>query len=246
MRKYGWIKDSLDARDYKFRVKAPVTLPAVVDLRNNASPIEDQSQIGSCTANAAAGIMEYLQLKNNKPLTDLSRLFIYYNTRLMQGTKDYDSGATIRTTIKSIVKYGACKETYWPYNINKYKSKPTQIAYKDGLKRQALTYQRLYTLNDMKSCLASGYPFEFGFSVYSSFDKIDKSGMMPYPDVKNEELEGGHAVCAFGYNDMNHTFIIRNSWGTDWGDQGYFYMPDTFISDPDMANDFWVVYTEEL
>src|SRR5574343_534123 len=130
MRKYGWIRDNLDARDYKFQLRAPLaTLPLVVDLRDKASPIEDQSQIGSCTANAAAGIMEYLQLKNNKPLTDLSRLFIYYNTRLLQGTTNFDSGATIRTTIKSIVKYCAAKESYWPYNINRYKSKPTQIAY---------------------------------------------------------------------------------------------------------------------
>src|SRR5574343_1257369 len=127
--KFGWLKDSLDARDHRFYLKEPVSLPSFVDLSHNASPIEDQKSIGSCTANAAAGIMEYLQLKNNKPLTDLSRLFIYYNTRLLQGTTNFDSGATIRTTIKSIVKYGAAKESYWPYNINRYKSKPTQIAY---------------------------------------------------------------------------------------------------------------------
>jgi C1A family cysteine protease len=245
---FGWIPDLPDHRDKVYMKKLSLLdLPKVVNLKEFCSPIEDQQDIGSCTANAAAGAMEYLQLKNGKTLTDLSRLFIYYNSRAVQGTTKYDSGASIRTTVKSIVKYGASAEKYWPYNVSKFKYKPTQIAYKDGMNRQVLTYERIETINQMKDALARGFPFQFGFTVYSSFmtDMVAKTGVADLP-VDGDRAEGGHAVLCVGYDDVTQRFLIRNSWGCRWGDGGYFTLPYKYLEDRNLSDDFWVVYTEEM
>jgi C1A family cysteine protease len=242
---FGWMPDLPDHRDYLFSAvrRAPVTLPPAVDLRPGCPPVEDQGALGSCTGNAIVGALEYLELKDKLPQVDLSRLFVYYNERVMEHTVKSDAGAQIRDGIKSVAKQGVCSEAKWPYVISKFTVKPTAACYKEALKHRIVEYHRLITLDDMRSCLAEGYPFVFGFTVYESFESqaVAKTGTVPMPR-KSERVLGGHAVLAVGYNDRQKRFIVRNSWGTGWGKQGYFTMPYAYLANPDLASDFWVVH----
>lgn len=239
--KYHWVKDKIDTRDHLYQL-TNAAQSSVVDLRKYCSTIEDQGNLGSCTGNAIAGAIELLHKRQNRTL-DISRLFIYYYERLFIGTINYDSGAYIRDGIKACYTYGAPTENLWPYNISKFKTVPSNPALLDAAKRKVTSYQRAVDFNQVIDAITSGYPVTIGFSVYSSFDSptVAKTGIMPYPDVNKERLLGGHAVLLVGYNKNNNTFIARNSWGTNWGDKGYFYMPFQVIQNNRMSSDFWVV-----
>jgi C1A family cysteine protease len=237
----GWIPDRPDHRDYLYRAIAPkVKLPSKIDLRNEDSPIENQGQLGSCTANALAGHLQFLEKMTGQTYKDLSRLFIYYNERAVEGTIGYDSGAMIRDGIKVLAKLGVCPELEWPYDIAQFTRKPTPACYKQGLKRRITSYHRLETLGDMLNCLAQGYPFVFGFTVYESFEslKVAQTGVVPMPK-KSEKVLGGHAVMALGYDQKLKRFIVRNSWGPQWGQAGYFTMPYAYFET--LASDFWTI-----
>ena len=239
--KYHWIKDKIDTRDHPYQLTG-ATQSNIVDLRQYCSSIEDQGKLGSCTGNAIAGAIELLHKRQNRTL-DISRLFIYYYERMFIGTVNYDSGAYIRDGIKACYTYGAPTENLWPYNISKFKMQPHKTAIVDALKRKVTSYQRALDFNQVIDSITSGYPVTIGFNVYSSFDSpaVAKTGFMPYPDVNKERLLGGHAVLLVGYNKDNNTFIARNSWGTRWGDNGYFYMPFEVIQNNRMSSDFWVI-----
>mgnify|MGYP002507676258 CR=1 FL=1 len=241
-RNFGWKPDTPDKRDLKYKLCKAVKLPSIVDLRLKCSPVEDQGDLGSCTANAAAGAFEYLEIKNNVPFFDMSRLFLYYNTRVIEKTVNYDSGAENRNTIKALVKYGCCSEKNWAYVEKKYKTKPSDKCYNEAAKRKIESYYRLSSLQNMKTCLAEGYPFIFGMSVYTSFcsEEIENTGIVDLPK-SNEDLEGGHAVLAVGYNDKTQRFIVRNSWGKEWGQKGYFTIPYEYVADTDLCDDFWTI-----
>jgi C1A family cysteine protease len=211
-----------------------------VDLRANCSPIEDQGNLGSCTGNAVAGVVEYLDRKSGKNL-DVSRLFIYYEERVLEGSVNFDAGAYIRDGIKVVNKKGAPLESIWPYNINKFSTRPNQAAYTDALKRTVGTYEKCTNFDAIKNALARGFPVVVGFDVYESFYNIGSNGIMSYPNVNTEELLGGHAVAIVGYNDNTSRFIVRNSWGTSWADRGYFYMPYRVIQNTTMSSDFWTI-----
>jgi C1A family cysteine protease len=239
--KYHWVKDKIDTRDHPYRLTG-ATQPNIVDLRQYCSSIEDQGKLGSCTGNAIAGAIELLHKRQNRTL-DISRLFIYYYERKFIGTVNYDSGAYIRDGIKACYTYGAPTENLWPYNISKFRMQPHKTAIVDALKRKVTSYQRAVDFNQVIDSITSGYPVTIGFNVYSSFDSpaVAKTGIMPYPNVNKERLLGGHAVLIVGYNKTNNTFIVRNSWGTRWGDKGYFYMPFKVIQNTSMSRDFWVI-----
>lgn len=236
-----WQPDKLDTRDYKYQVSAK-TSSNIVDLRPYCSLIEDQGNLGSCTGQAIAGAIELLNKRNNKP-SDVSRLFIYYYERVLLGTVDYDSGAYIRDGIKVTNKYGASLESYWPYNISKYKSEPVLEAKNDALTRKVTRYERIANFNGCIDALANGYPIVMGFHVYTSFmtKSVSNTGRMPYPNTKREQLLGGHAVLIVGYDKIRKVFIVRNSWGTRWGDGGYFYMPFDVVKNTRMSGDFWII-----
>lgn len=251
--RFGWKQQHPDFRDFKFSPKIN-NLPGLIDLRPGMSPVVDQLAIGSCTANAIAAAVEYEQLKQeewksekDRNVFSPSRLFIYYNSRDIEGTVDYDNGAQIRDVMKAISKQGVCPENEYPYDIEKFKDKPPQKCYDDGQKNLILQYwaidQDKYSL---MSSLAEGYgyPVIFGFSVYDSFDDIGTDGIMKIPE-KTESMLGGHAVLAVGYDTTKNVFICRNSWGEDWGDKGYFYMPFEYISNPDLCSDFWRISSVE-
>lgn len=238
---FHWAKDKPDSRDYQYKPTAAKAATSV-DLRQYCSPIEDQGNLGSCTGQAVAGAIELLNKRAGKQ-TDVSRLYIYYYERLLEGTVNYDSGAYIRDGIKATYKYGAPIEKLWPYNITQFRTQPSQPAQLDGAKRKVTLYERAVDFDACKNALANGYPVIIGFLVYSSFvtNSVARTGLMPYPNTSRERLLGGHAVLLVGYNDAKQTFIARNSWGTSWGDRGYFYMPYQVIKNTNMSDDFWVI-----
>ena len=219
-------------------------LPPRVDLRAQCPPVYDQGQLGSCTANAIGGAIEFDQMKQGLAQIFVpSRLFIYYNERAIEGTISSDSGAMMRDGIKTVANQGACPEPMWPYIISKFKIRPTTACYTEGAKHTAVTYQRLVqTLTQMQGRLASGYPFVFGFTVYESFETmaVARTGHAPMPSSR-EGVVGGHAVCAVGYDDGQRWFICRNSWGTSWGMRGYFTIPYSYLIDDNLSADFWTI-----
>jgi C1A family cysteine protease len=250
IQRYGWQPDLPDHRDMLYAAPARLLrkLPEKIDLRSQQSPVYDQGQLGSCTANAIGAAFEFELIKQNKSLDFMpSRLFIYYNERVLENTVDSDSGAQIRDGIKSVNKQGVCPEKIWPYVIKQFAQKPSAACYNSAMTHQVLSYHRvLRTLDQMKGCLAEGYPFVFGFTVYESFESevTARTGNVNMPK-KSERQVGGHAVVAVGYDDKTKRFIVRNSWGTSWGLKGYFTMPYDYLLNESLADDFWTIRAVE-
>lgn len=243
---YGWNPDLPDHRDLQYSIVRPqlmaTPIPPSVDLRPQCPPVYDQGQLGSCTANAIGAAFQFELIKQKLPSFIPSRLFIYYNERVLEGHVSVDSGAQIRDGVKSIATQGVCDEKLWPYLITKFAVKPKKSLFTSALKNLALQYTRLNNtaINELKSCLAAGSPFVFGFTVYDSFesDIVAQTGIVPMP-AASEHVKGGHAVMAVGYDDSKKAFIVRNSWGVNWGLNGYFYMPYAYITSTSLADDFW-------
>ncbi len=269
----GWLPDLPDFRDYTpehpevaplvaaTKVPKADALPTSVDLEQWCAPIEDQGQIGSCTANAAVGLVEYFERKAFGRHVDASRLFVYKATRnLLRMTGD--TGAFLRSAMGALVLFGAPPEEYWPYDTSKFDEEPPAFCYAFAQSFQAVKYLRLdppgaspdETLHQVKSFLASGLPSMFGFTVYSSIRQAD-DGRIPVP-VEGEKVEGGHAIVAVGYDDSatienkgngtraSGAFKIRNSWGTEWGDHGYGWLPYDYVT-KGIAEDWWTLITSE-
>jgi len=253
-RRYNRIPDRKDPRDYLFVMKAPpppAVLPPKVDLTNLCSPVFDQGDIGSCTAQALAGLFEFAQLielraeKNPElygPQHPVSKLFIYYGERVIEGTVNFDSGATLRSGIKVLAKKGVCREILWPYLASNLYLNPSPAAYVEAAQHKIHQYWRLQGLYDMKHCLASGHPFAFGMMVPASLEsaKVAKTGIMPDPTPRTQFL-GGHAVMCVGYDDVTRRMKIRNSWGDKWGDKGHFTISYDFIANSQYCMDFWTL-----
>lgn len=241
-RKYTWRPDVADHRDHLYStVAAP--LPDHVDRLGLSNPIEDQGQLGSCTGNSSTSAVEII-CKLTYPL---SRLMAYYNGRLIEGTVRQDAGCMIRDVIKGIQTYGVANEKLCPYRISQFARKPTTQAYADGKKLlpKIAGYKRLTTLDDVKHALASGLPVVFGFSVPEYFEsqQVATDGWVRFP-TNSDNMIGGHAVVAVGYDDRAPTpFVwVRNSWGADWGIQGYFKMDQKWFTDPSrLVDDMWVL-----
>jgi C1A family cysteine protease len=248
IQRYGWRADLPDHRDFTFaQLHRPAgPLPKLVDLRPHCSPVEDQGDLGSCTGNALAGAVQFLELKDKVgAAVNVSRLFIYYNERAIEGTISEDSGAQIRDGIKSLVAEGVCSEFTWPYDVANFATTPPPDAYAEALTHTVTAYARLQTLQDMRNCLAAGFPFVFGFTVYESFesDAVATTGVVNMPQP-SERAIGGHAVMAAGYDDNTKRLLVRNSWGPGWGQGGYFTMPYAYVTHPGLADDFWTIRRE--
>lgn len=245
IRRYGWIPDVPDQRDHLYAAPPQFlkALPPSADLRTKCPPVYNQGELGSCTANAIAAAIEFDRIKQK--LSDFvpSRLFIYYNERVIEGTVSIDSGAMLRDGIKSVASSGACPEPEWPYDITKFARRPTHRCYSDAKLDRAVSYQSIIQdLNQMKGCLASGYPFIFGFTVYQSFEneEVRRTGHAKLPDWGERPI-GGHAVMAVGYDDAKQWFLVRNSWGAEWGMKGYFTLPYAYLIQPGLSSDFWTI-----
>ncbi|HEX4737215.1 MAG TPA: C1 family peptidase [Allosphingosinicella sp.] len=245
--RYGWVPDFPDARDHLY--SAPIAaigpLPAKVDLRPGCPPVYNQGQLGSCTANAIGAAVQFDRKKQGlSPDFMPSRLFIYYNERDIEGTVGNDNGAQIRDGVKSVATTGVCPEDDCPYDIAKFTDKPSPQAYADAARTRVSSYCRVArSLMQMKGCLAAGYPFVFGFSVYDSFEgeEVAQTGVLQMPDLSKETLLGGHAVLAVGYDDAEQRFLVRNSWGDGWGQQGYFTMPYSYLLEANLSDDMWTL-----
>lgn len=268
--KLGWLPDVPDTRDIPFAAvfRIPRKLPARADLRAGCSPVEDQESLGSCTAQALVGALEFLELRalsapsdkseiaNPKSkisrFRDLSRLFVYYNERAASGTVQEDSGAMLRTGIKTLKAQGVCREALWPYAIRRFTEKPTATCYTEAADHQVTAYQRLNrtspvdALAEMKACLAMGLPFVFGFAVYEHVMSaaVARTGRIRLPG-KGERMLGGHAVMAVGYQENTRMVLFRNSWGAAWGQAGYGQMPYAYLESRELSDDFWCIQGTE-
>ena len=253
---YNWKKQQPDSRDRKYVDIPSVKLlkvtvpPKVVNLRRWCSEVEDQGELGSCTGQAWVGLMEFHENfmgRGGNAYRDLSRLFVYYNERVIENTINEDSGAYLRDGAKALATWGVCYESDWPYKINTFTQKPSPHCYKSAATHKINSYYSISTFNHLKLCLANNLPLVFGFMVYESFetDAVKNTGIVQMPDIQNEALLGGHAVMAVGYNDYEKRILVRNSWGKKWGlkgtNAGYFTMPYDYIANPNLASDFWTV-----
>jgi len=261
----GWTRDLPDVRDYgldtpevqavlassKPLKRARKGVPASVDLRAACSPIEDQGSLGSCTANAGVGLLEYFERRAHGKYLDGSRLFLYKATRNLLGWKG-DQGAYLRSTMKAMALFGVPPEEVRPYDVAAFDDEPPAFCYAFAQNFKAIRYYRLDpagtpgkdVLSAVKRNLAAGLPSMFGFTVYSSMPGIGEgTGDIPYPRP-GEAVKGGHAVVAVGYDDA-HTIgdeegalLIRNSWGVGWGERGYGWLPYRYVLEQG-AVDFW-------
>lgn len=251
IRRYGWLPDLPDQRDYTYAAPRRVLskLPPKADLRPACPAIYDQGALGSCTANAIGAAHQVEQIRQDAAKAFVpSRLFIYYNERVIEHTVDTDSGAMLRDGIKTVVKQGVCPEELWPYLPAVFTKRPPAPCYREALKHQVVSYQRVsQNLEQMKGCLADGYPFVFGFSVYESFETptVARTGRVPMP-ARKERVLGGHAVLAVGYDDATQRFIVRNSWGAKWGKQGCCFMPYAYLTATGLSADFWTIRMVEV
>ncbi|HEU4759895.1 MAG TPA: C1 family peptidase, partial [Dehalococcoidia bacterium] len=232
-------------------------LSASADLRQWCSPIEDQGQLGSCTAQAGVGMVEYFERRAFGKHLDASRLFLYKATRdLLHWTGD--TGAYLRATMGAMVLFGAPPEEYWPYDLARFDDEPPQFCYAFAQSFQVIKYYRLDpagaspagVLNNIRSFISAGYPSMFGFTVYSSIPGPgDGKGEIPFPQ-RGERVLGGHAVVAVGYDDQKKigshkgALLIRNSWGTGWGQNGYGWLPYAYV-ESGLAVDFWTLIKKE-
>jgi C1A family cysteine protease len=266
----GWVPDRPDNRDLtensepiKPLLKSigianagRVNLAPNADLRAWCSPIEDQGPLGSCTAHAGVGLVEFFERRAFGRHIDASRLFLYKTTRNLLGWTG-DTGAYLRETMKALVLFGVPPEKYWNYIVADFDNEPTSFCYAFAQNYQAIYYYRLdptgitpaALLQRIKANLCASLPSMFGFTVYASYLQADATGKIPYP-VPGEATVGGHAVDAVGYDDgmviTNTTdgstttgaLLIRNSWGNAWGDHGYGWLPYEYVLKGD-ALDWW-------
>ncbi|MFO0660078.1 MAG: C1 family peptidase, partial [Polyangiaceae bacterium] len=221
-------------------------LPKKVDLRQHMTAVENQGQTNSCAANAVAGAYEYLVKQHlSDEAYDVSRMFIYYNGRAVDGIENEDGGSIISSLIQSLKQHGACSEETWPFDPAKVNDKPSDDAY-DEAKGFLIEDTALVPTNidAWKGAIAEGYPIIFGIKLFESFDKQRKPGLVPMPSnaETSRKSHGGHAMLAVGYSDTDRVFIVRNSWGTDWGEKGYCYIPyDYLCSDKFNNGDSWII-----
>jgi C1A family cysteine protease len=244
---YGLRWQDYDPRDCKFshtHLKA-ADLPSSIDLSKSKGypSAYDQGQLGSCVSNGTAFAVEFDQIKQGKAPFMPSRLFIYYNGRVIEGTVKQDSGLQVRDGIKAVAKLGVCPESELPYNIARFKQKPSTHCYSDAVKELALQYEAVDNSNavPIKSALASGLPVVFGITLYTSFesDTVAKTGIVQLPGA-HEEVLGGHCMVIVGYDDKRQAFLVRNSWGS-WGLNGHCWIPYSYICNTNTTGDCWVI-----
>lgn len=225
------IKPSLpDDRDYIYRSSETKVIKERVDLREWDTIVESQNSLSSCSSNALTNAYEMnVNIKYPEYFTHLSRLFIYYNTRSEYGTLEIDEGMYLRDGLKSIAKFGICSEELWPYDVEKFNVRPTDECYEDAKKRKILKYQKLTSTYYITEVLNHNKPVVFGMEIYDSFMELnERISTVSFPSRKEKSL-GGHAMCMVGYDLRKRLFLAKNSFGSNWGDNGYCWIPFDYV-----------------
>jgi C1A family cysteine protease len=222
-------KSKFESKDSVYQ---PYDIPIrpTVDLREWDSLVEDQEQLGSCTGNAVTNAYE-LMVKKIYPtyFVELSKLFVYYNARVLEGTIDEDSGASIKNAVKGVYNFGVCKEELWPYNIDKFDDKPSPESYKDATNRKLLKYMKVLSIDNLVNAINYNYPVVIGMTIFENFIYLNKDNYVLNDDETITYPIGGHAVTVIGYNLEDKLFLVKNSFGTEWGLNGYFYMSFDYV-----------------
>lgn len=248
----GWVPDHKqlgDHTDYSFNELAVRLTPSVssnagiLDLRHLCSPVENQGHLGSCVGNAVVGGLELLQNVEGIPFQDLSRLFIYYNSRLMHQSQDKDEGTFIRLAMGTLSAIGTCQEKLWPYDTSKVFVRPTWGCYRNGYANKINGYYRINEggndrISAIRHALSAKHPVVFGMTVDLDYMQVGNDGIVAMPKSVRQN-PGGHAQLIVGDNANTERLIVRNSWGSDWGDHGFCHLPYAYLDESD-ANDFWV------
>jgi C1A family cysteine protease len=219
-------------------------LPKSVDLRSKMPPVFNQGNLSCCTGFAISACFDYEDKSDFQP----SPLFIYYNERLMGGSVMIDSGANIADGIRSLETFGVCKNSSWPYIINKFKTKPPETCYKEALNYKVTSsFNVQQDITSIKTCLANGHTIVLGIAIYSSFESREcmLTGKIPIPNP-NDEYLGGHCVVCVGYDDETQTWLMRNSRGTGWGNKGYFTLPYSYLLDNNLCSDLWAITSVKI
>jgi C1A family cysteine protease len=253
MHKYKLFKSPHDHRDHFFTaISHDIKLPASFNLRDQMPHALDQGNLGSCASNVASNVLRFLLKKEHLKEFQPSRLYIYWNTRvnIENSPPNQDTGVCIRDVCKSLNKYHVCDEILCPYDISKFSVAPSLLAYKNANLHKKIRYVSVpQNLTSIKHAILLGIPIMIGIQIYENFESIEvaKTGIVPMPDVENENHLGGHAVTLVGYDDNTKRFTCLNSWGPvegeldGWGDHGYFTIPYDYILDSDLAQDFWQI-----
>jgi C1A family cysteine protease len=245
-RHLGTGRDSVSPLDWKYRPHSSVVrrLPAVVDLRRHCPPVYDQRHLNSCSANAIAAALRYDELKEGRPdVSSPSRLFIYYNERVLAGVVGTNSPVSLRDGYRTVSKVGACPESMWPYVVRRFRRPPTPACYHAARRHRAIAYYRIGRATaQLRACLAEGFPFVLALAVHKSAMGRDvrRTGVLPVP-TRRDPLQGGHAILAVGYDHARRLFVFRNSWGPAWGDGGYGFLPYAFLLSAALTWDFWTM-----
>ena len=238
-----------DSRDHKFSTIYNAidanALPSKVDLRDNWGTILDQLDIGSCVSNSVSYCLRYCYKKQKMGDFTPSRLFIYYNGRVLAKYPiDKDTGLTIRDGYKSVATNSVCGENNWPYVPAKFATKPLEGCYNAAKLHKTFRYISLDNdLVQMKKCLKDGFPISFGAALFSSFMSatVAKTGIVSVPDPSKEQRCGGHALSILGYDDSKKAFLVCNSWGAGWGDKGFCWFPYSYMTNDEYVGDMWSV-----
>lgn len=257
-RRYGAFRSTPDARDFGIaRLALPKSLPTVIDLAEWSGPVRDQGALGACTAFAGTAMAEFLWRRYRSREFVFSPLFLYYQERALDGDlAEGDTGSTGRTCVNALAQSGVCLEPSDPYDASIFRNPPSAAAAQEALQYRSGAYHNLgHSVQDMKACLASGYGFIVGFAVYDSFesDAVASSGLMPVPDKSKESALGGHEVFFVGYDDTiacpgassPGAFKVQNSWGTGWGQSGFFWFPYDCAADPSVLMDAFIQHFGE-
>lgn len=248
---YGWVRDIPDRDDLQYRLVAPVApQPSAGNLNPQwLPPVFNQGRLGSCTGASSSRATMYLIAKEQQPFHEMSALFAYWNARFLEGNEKNDSGAQIRDVVKGIIKYGLCADSLWPYDITKFAIRPSERAFKDAHFTVLESYERIVETGDAriqaaKQAILDGWPIIFGFVVYQFFETelMAQEGVLRMPRP-GENIKGGHAVWNWAYDDSRGAVRIRNSWGSEWGIGGDFWMPYGYFADPHLVSDIWVLKT---
>jgi C1A family cysteine protease len=236
----GGYRDRADSRDLRFTPSLE-RLPRRADLSRFCGAVYQQYRTQSCSANALASALTLYAIQHDQQLRPPSRLFMYYNARVLTGTERTDSGTTIRTAIKAVARHGVCPERQWPFLKREITVRPPRACYRDALVPK-ICYRRIaQELDLLRAALAQGHAFIFGIQAYGQpFTEAATSGRLRLPR-KSDTLFGGHALIATGYDTAKKTFTARNSLGVHYADDGFFAIPDAYFTDPELTYDFWVV-----